>query len=153
MNTSDFQERVNILRAHHEELLSRKNEPLAWGNGIYDKYKYPIITAEHVPLEWKYDFNEQDNPYLMQRIMCNATLNSGAIKWNGKYMLVVRVEGADRKSYFCCGRESQRNRQFPFLARTHHHARRCGACHKHLRHAYYTTRGRMDLWRVLCRAS
>ena len=97
---SDFQERVAALRAHHEELLNRKNEAAEWGNGIYDKYKYPIITADHVPLEWKYDFNEQDNPYLMQRIMFNATFNSGAIKWNGKYLLVVRVEGADRKSFF-----------------------------------------------------
>ena len=96
----DFQEKVKMLRAHHEELLARKNEPIEWGNGIYDKYKYPIITAEHVPLEWKYDFNEHDNPYLMQRIMMNATLNSGAIKWQGKYVLVVRVEGADRKSFF-----------------------------------------------------
>lgn len=71
-----------------------------WGNGIYTRYKYPILTAEHTPLEWRYDFNEKDNPYLEQRIMMNATLNSGAIKWNGKYLLVVRVEGADRKSFF-----------------------------------------------------
>ena len=104
-----FQERVKALRQHHEELLSRKNEPAKWGNGIYDKYKYPIITAEHVPLEWKYDFNEDANPYLMQRIMFNATFNAGALKWNGPsplgtsgecYLLVVRVEGADRKSFF-----------------------------------------------------
>ena len=106
---SNFKEKVAALRAHHEELLSRKNEPVEWGNGIYEKYKYPIITAEHVPLEWKYDFNEKDNPYLMQRIMCNATLNSGAMKWDGpsplgtsgsRYLVIVRVEGADRKSYF-----------------------------------------------------
>ena len=97
---SNFEERVKALRAHHEQLLTRKNEPLEWGNGIYDKWKYPILTAEHTPLEWKYDFCEKDNPYLMQRIMMNATLNSGAIKWQGKYCLVVRVEGADRKSFF-----------------------------------------------------
>ena len=95
-----FEEKVKALRAHHEALLTRKNEPLEWGNGIYEKYKFPILTAEHTPLEWKYDFNEQDNPYLMQRIMMNATLNSGAMKWQGKYILVVRVEGADRKSFF-----------------------------------------------------
>ena len=58
----DFEKKVAALRQHHEELLSRKNEPIAWGNGIYEKYKYPVVTAEHVPLEWKYDFNEQDNP-------------------------------------------------------------------------------------------
>ena len=97
---SNFQERVKALRTHHEALLTRKNEPMEWGNGIYEKWKYPILTAEHTPLEWRYDFCEQDNPFLMQRIMMNATLNSGAIKWHGKYLLVVRVEGADRKSFF-----------------------------------------------------
>ena len=95
-----YEDKVEALKARHEELLSRKNEPKEWGNGIYKKYKYPILTAEHTPLEWRYDFNEQDNPYLMQRIMMNATMNSGAIKWNDKYLLVVRVEGADRKSFF-----------------------------------------------------
>ena len=97
---TDFKTRVRQVRARHEELLGRKNELLECGNGIYEKYKYPILTAEHTPLEWRYDFNEKDNPYFMQRIMMNATLNSGAIKWNGKYLLVVRVEGADRKSFF-----------------------------------------------------
>ena len=97
---SEFKDKITALRKHNEKLLNRKNEPLAWGNGIYEKYKNPIITAEHTPLEWRYDFNEQDNPYLMQRIMMNATLNAGAIKWQGKYVVVVRVEGADRKSFF-----------------------------------------------------
>ena len=97
---SNFQERVKALRTYHEALLTRKNEPMEWGNGIYEKWKYPILTAEHTPLEWRYDFCEQDNPFLMQRIMMNATLNSGAIKWHVKYLLVVRVEGADRKSFF-----------------------------------------------------
>ena len=100
MQNSLFQDRVKALKAHHEELLSRKNEPVEWGNGIYTKYKNPIVTADHTPLTWRYDFCEKDNPHLMQRIMMNATLNSGAIKWNGKYVIVVRVEGADRKSFF-----------------------------------------------------
>ena len=95
-----FQERVKAVREKHEKLLTRVNLPLEDGNGIYEKYLNPIITAEHTPLEWRYDFNEKDNPYFMQRIMMNATLNSGAIKLNGKYILVVRVEGADRKSFF-----------------------------------------------------
>ena len=96
----DFENRVKALRARHEEFLARPNVKKEWGNGIYDKYEYPVVTAEHTPLEWRYDFCEKDNPYLMQRIMMNATFNSGAIKWNGKYLLVVRVEGADRKSFF-----------------------------------------------------
>ncbi len=95
-----YNEKVIALRQHHEELLTRKNEPMPWGNGIYEKYKYPILTAEHTPLEWKYDFSEKDNPYLMQRIITNAVLNAGAIKLNGRYLLVCRVEGADRKSFF-----------------------------------------------------
>ena len=96
----DYQARIKALREHHEALLTRRNEPLEWGNGIYEKYRYPILTAEHTPLEWRYDFCEKDNPYLMQRIMMNAVFNAGAIKLDGRYLLVCRVEGADRKSFF-----------------------------------------------------
>ena len=96
----NYQEKVQALRQRHETLLQRKNQVMEGGNGIYEKYVYPILTAEHTPLEWKYDFNEQDNPFLMQRIMMNAVLNAGAIKLDGRYLLVCRVEGADRKSFF-----------------------------------------------------
>jgi len=96
----NYQEKVQALRQRHEALLQRKNQVMEGGNGIYEKYVYPILTAEHTPLEWKYDFNEQDNPFLMQRIMMNAVLNAGAIKLDGSYLLVCRVEGADRKSFF-----------------------------------------------------
>ena len=96
----NYQEKVQALRQRHEALLQRKNQVMEGGNGIYEKYEYPILTAEHTPLEWKYDFNEKDNPFLMQRIMMNAVLNAGAIKLDGRYLLVCRVEGADRKSFF-----------------------------------------------------
>jgi len=98
--TTEYKKKIDALRAHHEALITLPNEKEEWGNGIYDRYKNPIVTAEHTPLEWRYDFNEKDNPYLMQRIMMNAALNSGAIKLNGKYLLIVRTEGADRKSFF-----------------------------------------------------
>jgi len=103
---NNFQDRVKALREQHEALLNRKNEPIAGGNGIYEKYRYPILTAEHTPLEWRYDFNEKDNPYLMQRIMMNAVLNAGAIKMGDKYIVVARVEGADRKSFFAVAESS-----------------------------------------------
>ena len=110
MNTI-FEERLNLLRQRHEQLLARKNEPLSpdcsgqemfchAGDGIYQKYRYPVLTAEHTPLEWRYDLSEKDNPYLMQRIMINAVLNAAAIRLDGRYLLVCRVEGADRKSFF-----------------------------------------------------
>ena len=67
---------------------------------MYTRYKYPVLTAAHTPVFWRYDLDERTNPYLMERIGMNAVLNSGAIKWNGKYLLVARVEGADRKSFF-----------------------------------------------------
>ena len=94
-----FNERLVDLTWNHEQLLARPNEPLA-GNGVYERYKYPILTAEHAPLFWRYDLDERTNPYLMERFGIHATLNAGAIKWNGKYVLMVRVEGADRKSFF-----------------------------------------------------
>lgn len=95
-----YKDKIAVLREAHEALLNRPNVKCQMTNGIYDKYQYPILTADHTPLEWRYDFNEQDNPYLMQRIMINAVLNAGAIKFNGKYTIVARVEGADRKSFF-----------------------------------------------------
>ncbi len=97
---TNFEERLNVIKAKHEQLLKTKNVKDTVGNGIYDRYQYPIITADHIPLAWRYDFNIVTNPHLMERIGYNATLNAGAIKWNGKYVLVVRVEGNDRKSFF-----------------------------------------------------
>ncbi|MBQ6911029.1 MAG: glycosidase [Bacteroidales bacterium] len=95
----NFDERLAWLKKNHAELIERPNAPIE-GNGVYERYENPILTAEHAPLEWRYDFDRERNPYLMERIGIHATLNSGAIKWNGKYVLVVRVEGADRKSFF-----------------------------------------------------
>lgn len=95
----NFEIRKNQVLADYEKLISRQNIPLK-SNGIYTRYANPVVTAEMIPPFWKYDFNPVTNPYFMERIGVNATLNAGAIKWNGKYLLVVRVEGADRKSYF-----------------------------------------------------
>ena len=95
-----FQDKVARLMHEHEVLVTAKNEPVAGGNGVYTRYKNPILTDAHTPVFWRYDLNEQSNPYLMERIGMNAAFNSGAMKWNGKYILVVRVEGADRKSFF-----------------------------------------------------
>lgn len=95
----NFDQRKQFVTERYESLLSRKNEPIE-GNGVYRRYKNPVITADMAPLTWRYDFDPATNPYFMERIGVNATLNSGAMKWNGKYLLVVRVEGADRKSFF-----------------------------------------------------
>lgn len=95
----NFNERLEWLRKEHEALVTRKNEPVE-GNGVYERYKYPVLTGEHAPLFWRYDLNPKTNPYLMERFGIHAAFNSGAIKWNGKYLLVVRVEAADRKSFF-----------------------------------------------------
>lgn len=106
MTENEFYFRVAQLTSKHEKLLNLKNEPNDDLNGIYTRYKYPILTAEHAPLEWKYDFNYETNPNLLQRIGVNATLNSGAIYLDGKYLLVVRVEGWDRKSFFAVAESS-----------------------------------------------
>ena len=95
-----FNDKVAKLLAGHEALLMRKNEPVEEGNGVITRYRYPVLTAAHTPVFWRYDLNEETNPFLMERIGMNATLNAGAIKWDGKYLMLVRVEGADRKSFF-----------------------------------------------------
>ena len=94
-----FNERLQWLKSQHEALISKKNEPVE-GNGVYERYVNPVLTGAHAPLFWRYDLNEDTNPYLMERFEIHAAFNSGAIRWNGKYVLVVRVEGADRKSFF-----------------------------------------------------
>jgi 4-O-beta-D-mannosyl-D-glucose phosphorylase len=99
MSTS-FKSRIKQLFDQQELLLSAKNEKIKDGNGVFDRYKNPILTAAHTPIFWRYDLDEKTNPYLMERIGMNATMNSGAMKWKGKYILVVRVEGVDRKSFF-----------------------------------------------------
>lgn len=93
-------ERLNHIKAEHEALLSLANTPIENTNGVYRRYANPVVTREHLPLLWRYDLNPVTNPFMMERIGVNAALNAGAIKFNGKYALIVRVEGADRKSYF-----------------------------------------------------
>ena len=95
-----YDNRLHILTKEYDELISRENEKILPGNGVFERYKYPILTAEHPPLEWRYDFNPETNPYLMERFGMNAVFNAGAIKFNGKYLVMARVEGHDRKSFF-----------------------------------------------------
>lgn len=95
-----FERRLKAIHSEHETLLVRKNEPVLPGNGIFERYKYPVVTAGHTPIFWRYDMNPETNPYFMERFGINGAFNAGAIKWNGKYLLVVRVEGDDRKSFF-----------------------------------------------------
>ncbi len=97
----NFSEAKKKVFDRYEALVTRKNEiDDSWYNGVVDRYVYPVVTNEHIPIEWRYDLNEATNPYFMERIGANAALNSGAIEFEGKIRLVVRVEGVDRKSYF-----------------------------------------------------
>lgn len=84
----------------YNKLINRKNVKSDIYNGIYDRYEYPVLTREHIPLAWKYDLNPETNPYFMERLGVNAVMNSGAIELNGRFYLVARIEGNDRKSFF-----------------------------------------------------
>lgn len=96
----NFKQRISKLVKCYEALLSTKNSQTEYSNGIYQRWVNPVVTAKHAPVHWRYDFCEAHNPSLMERIGVNATLNSGAIFMHGKYLLMVRVEGNDRKSFF-----------------------------------------------------
>ncbi len=99
--TSSFASRVREVRSAHEKLLRRRNPiDLTWHNGVYERFQNPVLTAAHAPIEWRYDFDRETNPFFMERLGINATLNPGAFLWKGKVCLVVRVEGSDRKSFF-----------------------------------------------------
>ena len=93
-------ERYDTELKKQEELLNRKNEKTDLYNGIFDRYKYPVLTREHIPLTWRYDLNKETNPHFMERLGVNAVMNAGAIELGGKYYLIARIEGNDRKSFF-----------------------------------------------------
>lgn len=100
MQNDLFSSRYQHIQAVHEQLLQKPNEVLFSTNGLYSRYKNPILTRDHIPLHWRFDLNPDTNPLFMERIGFNATFNAGALKWKGKYLLAVRVEGNDRKSFF-----------------------------------------------------
>lgn len=95
-----FEERLRALEQEYEEYVTRPNEINGLGNGVVQRYKYPVITQRHTPLSWRYDLNPATNPYLMERMGINSALNAGAIEHDGKILLMVRLEGVDRKSFF-----------------------------------------------------
>lgn len=95
-----FEENRAMVMKRYEEIVNRKNVKSDFYNGIYDRYEYPVLTRDHIPPFWKFDMNPETNPYFMERIGVNAVMNSGAIELNGKFYLVARIEGNDRKSFF-----------------------------------------------------
>src|SRR5690625_6204507 len=94
---SDFKQAIQDLLRDHQALITRPNAPQRRGNGTYQRWQHPILTAEHTPVFWRYDLNPETNPLLLERQGINSTFNAGALYWHGKYILAVRVEGDDRK--------------------------------------------------------
>lgn len=109
-----FQQRLAQLEAQHQDLIQTPNQAIVPGNGIFERYLNPVLTAAHTPLFWRYDLNPQTNPYLMERFGINAVFNAGAIKWQGKYLVAARVEGMDRKSFFAIAESPNGIDQFQF---------------------------------------
>ncbi len=114
MNQSEYNAKILSKLNRQQELLNRKNQPQAEGNGIFDRYLYPVLTAEHAPFFWRYDLDQETNPFLMERMGINATFNAGAIGLDGKYYVVARVEGVDRKSFFAIAESSSGVEGFRF---------------------------------------
>lgn len=109
-----FNQRKEQLERQQRELVTLKNEPEAIGNGIYKRFIHPVVTADHAPLTWRYDFDPKTNPFLMERFGINAAFNAGAIKHDGKYLLIIRVEGNDRKSFFAVAESFSPTEGFTF---------------------------------------
>ncbi len=115
--STQFNKRMVALKAEHDGLVEKKNEPVLPGNGIYTRWENPVVTAAHAPLHWRYDLNPETNPFLMERIGVNAALNLGAIEFNGKICLMVRTEGSDRKSFFAVAESDNGVDNFKFWDR------------------------------------
>jgi 4-O-beta-D-mannosyl-D-glucose phosphorylase len=111
-----FEQRLSRLQQQYRELIERPNKAIE-GNGVYERYQYPVLTAAHAPLAWRYDLSPERNPFLMERIGVHAVFNAGAIKWKGKYVVVARVEGNDRKSFFAVAESPNGVDNFTFWPR------------------------------------
>ncbi len=110
-----YAERFNKLKKYQRNIVRRKNRVAELNrSGVYERYQYPVLTQDHIPLTWRYDLNEKTNPFLMERFGINTVMNAGAIKWNNKYLLMARVEGVDRKSFFAIAESPNGIDQFTF---------------------------------------
>lgn len=109
-----FVKRLKELQQQFDDITKKRNKPEPFGNGIYCRYTHPILTAQHTPLFWRYDLDSNSNPFLIERFGINAVFNAGAIKWNNKYMVVARIEGSDRKSFFAIAESPNGIDQFTF---------------------------------------
>ena len=99
MTAAEYKKKILNLFREHEQLIGRKNAKIRTNNGVFDRYAYPVLTAQHTPLFWRYDFDRTNNPHLMERMGVNSTFNAGAMQYEGKFLIFVRVEGVDRKSF------------------------------------------------------
>jgi 4-O-beta-D-mannosyl-D-glucose phosphorylase len=120
MSRIDFDNRLKELVREYQATINRKNAPLSGGNGIYERFQYPVLTKDHIPLFWKYDLDHETNPWLMERNGVNCVFNAGAVELDGRICLVARVEGNDRKSFFAAaesenGIDGFRFRDYPVV--------------------------------------
>jgi len=114
MIKSEFKKALEKLNKKHKKFLKNENKISGDGNGWFHRYENPVLTARHIPLEWRYDLNRETNPLLIERLGINAVFNPGAIKWKGNYLMVARVEGYDRKSFFGIAESKSGTDQFRF---------------------------------------
>ena len=114
MTRAEFTRKLTALRRDHGRLIGRKNRQAPGGNGAFERYVHPVVTAAHAPLSWRYDLDFKTNPHLMERLGVNATFNAGAIEEKGKVLLMVRVEGTDRKSFFAVAESTNGIDRFRF---------------------------------------
>ena len=123
--SSYFKNRLERLIAKYNEIITRKNEPLPSGNGIYERFRYPVLTRDHIPLTWKYDLNKETNPWLMERLGVNSVFNPGAVELDGKIYLIALLKLC-RKSFFAVAGKRNDRLQIPGLSRHHARDRRSG---------------------------
>jgi len=114
MTKNDFNKKLEELFTDHNSFINKKNAPLKSANGIYHRYKFPILTRNHAPVFWRYDLDYEKNPNLLQRLGVNTTFNAGAIELNGKYYIIARTEGFDVKSFFAVAESDDGINNFKF---------------------------------------
>lgn len=114
LSADKFERRVKEVTEAYERVVYRPNPPKKESNGVITRYMFPVLTAAHAPIHWRYDLNPETNPFFMERLGVHAAFNAGAILFEGRYVMVARVEGADRKSFFAVAESESPTEGFTF---------------------------------------
>ena len=75
MDMENFEKQLKLKMLTQKRLLERHNRTIPSRNGLYNRYKYPVLTAEHVPVFWRFDLDHSKNPHFFGECLSKGGLS------------------------------------------------------------------------------